>query len=640
MTVNRHLRVAKQRHIAQNSLRQPVSNLQIFSLSYSQTRIMSSNKMGPFQLEGVVGRGGMGTVYRARHKDTGEVVAIKSLSAAYSEDEHFRSRFESEIKALIQLDHPNIVRLISHGQEDGNLYFAMELVDGKSLFHLQKEHGPSDWRVVLDVAHDVAAGLRHAHDRGIIHRDLKPGNLLKSSTGEYKITDFGIAKAFGSDHNTNNNVLGTLDFMSPEQAKGQPVTVRSDLFSLGIVLYTMLAGRPPFSANSMEESLRNLTSVPAPSLNVIVPDLPVEIDELIANLIKKKPEERIPTAQVLLHRISKIEEMLKTHSQAATAHGQPKDSNSNSQKTISGSKTELNVKETDGLFEAQVPVTGSDGSKKTVVSSIVPVSPASQPTAAEITKVDSDRGGNSVSKSDYYNRVTEEERRRSLESVSEEPEGSRSGIVWLAIGLLSVLALAGFGIYTAFKPMTADQLYDTIVEKTERPHKVKEEIIEFLERFPDDERFTEIERLDEVASAITYFKTKSLAFASGGESRLTTMEQEFVKTINLAKEDSVSGYSRLRAFLTVHTAQSDDTESAKSCLAAARGYMTKLHIDADNAVAWHEESIKNAFERAEEASHGEKVRIFESIIELYRDARWAEDSVANARERLRILNEN
>ena len=180
--------------------------------------------MGPFQLEGVVGRGGMGTVYRARHKDTGEVVAIKALSAAYSEDEHFRSRFESEIKALIQLDHPNIVRLISHGQEDGNLYFAMELVDGKSLFHLQKERGPSDWRVVLDVARDVAAGLRHAHDRGIIHRDLKPGNLLKSSTGEYKITDFGIAKAFGSDHNTNNNVLGTLDFMSPEQAKGQPVT--------------------------------------------------------------------------------------------------------------------------------------------------------------------------------------------------------------------------------------------------------------------------------------------------------------------------------------------------------------------------------------------------------------------------------
>ena len=596
--------------------------------------------MGPFQLEGVVGRGGMGTVYRARHKDTGEVVAIKALSAAYSEDEHFRSRFESEIKALIQLDHPNIVRLISHGQEDGNLYFAMELVDGKSLFHLQKEHGPSDWRVVLDVAHDVAAGLRHAHDRGIIHRDLKPGNLLKSSTGEYKITDFGIAKAFGSDHNTNNNVLGTLDFMSPEQAKGQPVTVRSDLFSLGVVLYTMLSGRPPFSANSMEESLRNLTSVPAPSLTVVVPDLPVEIDELVANLIKKKPEERIPTAQVLLHRISKIEEILKTHSQAATAHGQLEAPSSNSQKTISGSKTDLNVKETDGLFEAHGPVTGADAKEKTVVSSITPIKPSSQPTAAEITKVDSNRDGDPVSKADYYNRVTDEERRRSIESVSEEPESSRSGIVWLAVGLLSVLVLAGFGIYTAFKPLTADQLYDTIVEKTQRPHKVKEEINEFLKRFPDDDRFAEIKRLDEVASAITYFNTKSLAFASGGESRLTTMEQEFVKTINLAKEDSVSGYSRLRAFLTVHTAQSDDTESAKLCLAAAKGYMTKLRIDADNAVAWHEESIKNAFERAEEASFGEKIRIFEAIIELYRDARWAEDSVAKATERLKILNEN
>ena len=207
--------------------------------------------------------------------------------------------------------------------------------------------------------------------------------------------------------------------------------MRSDLFSLGIVLYTMLSGRPPFSANSMEESLRNLTSVPAPSLTVVVPDLPVEIEELVANLIKKKPEERIPTAQVLLHRISKIEQILKTHSQAATAHGQPQDANSNSHKTVSGFKTNLNVKDTDGLFEAQTPMSGADAKEKTVVSSIVPVSPASQPTAAEITKVDSERGGDPVSKTDYYNRVTDEERRRSVEIASEESEGNRWGVCLL-----------------------------------------------------------------------------------------------------------------------------------------------------------------------------------------------------------------
>ena len=591
--------------------------------------------MGPFKLEGVVGRGGMGTVYRARHEETNEIVAIKALSATFSEDEHFRTRFESEIKALIQLDHPNIVRLISHGQEDGNLYFAMELVDGKSLFHLQKENGNSHWHEVLDVARDVASGLRHAHDRGIIHRDLKPGNLLKSNTGVYKITDFGIAKRFGNDHNTEGNVIGTLAFMSPEQAKGQPVTVRSDLFSLGVCLYTMLTGRPPFSANSMEESLRNLTNVPAPSLTIAVPDLPGEIDELVSSLIKKKPEERIPTAQVLLHRISKIEEILRASSEAATTYGLREELESKSHKTVSGYKTDLDVKDTQG-FEVGIPRTGAEGKDKTVVSKF---HPASQPTDRGKTKVDS-KGGKSNEKADYYNRVTEEERRQSIESAPDEPETNRAGIVGLSIALLAVLVACGFGIYNAFKPLTADQLYDTIVEKTERPHKVKEEINEFLERFPEDDRFAEIERLENVASAITYFNTKSMAFASGGESRLSTMEQEFVKTINLAKEDSVGGYTRLRAFITVHKANADDSERNQACLDAAEGYMTKLRLDADNAVAWHEDSIKNAFEKAEQASYGEKVKIFKAIIELYVDARWAEESVAKAKDRLKLLNEN
>lgn len=597
---------------------------------------MSSNKMGPFQLEGVVGRGGMGTVYRARHEETDEIVAIKALSATYSEDDHFRTRFESEIKALLQLDHPNIVRLISYGQEDGNLYFAMELVEGKSLFHLQKKHGNSHWQEVLDLARDVASGLRHAHDRGIIHRDLKPGNLLKSQTGEYKITDFGIAKRFGNNQNTEGNVIGTLAFMSPEQAKGEPVTVRSDLFSLGACLHTMLTGRPPFSGNSMEESLRNLTNVPAPSLTIAVPDLPVEIDELVSNLIKKKPEERIATAQVLLHRISKIEEILRASSQAATAHGLRVEAEPKSHKTVSSFKTNLNVKETDGLFVDENPRTGGEAHDKTVVSA---VRPGNLPTKQGKTKVNSS-GTKPDQKADYYNRVTEEERRRSLDSEPEEAETGRAGIVGLSIGLLAVLVACGFGIYNAFKPLSADQLYSTIVEKTERPHKVKEEIGEFLERFPEDDRVTEIQRLEKVAGAITYFNTKSMAFASGGDSRLSTMEQEFVKTINLAKDDSVGGYSRLRAFITVHESNADDSKASQACLAAAKGYMTKLHIDADNAVAWHEDSIKNAFERAEQASYGGKVKIFKAIIELYGDARWAEESVAKAKDRLKLLNEN
>ena len=230
-------------------------------------------KLGPYEFEGTLGRGGMGTVFRGKHMETGEIHAVKVLSPVYSADDHFRGRFESEINALLLLDHPNIVKLISYGQEDGNLYFSMELIEGNSLFQMQKKGHCFNWREVLQVAKDVCQGLRHAHDRGIIHRDLKPGNLLMTGFNSVKITDFGIAKSYGTSQNTGDNILGTMDFMSPEQAKGEQVTFRSDLYSLGAVLFTLLSGRPPFTANSIEESLRNLTRVPAPKISKSVPGL-------------------------------------------------------------------------------------------------------------------------------------------------------------------------------------------------------------------------------------------------------------------------------------------------------------------------------------------------------------------------------
>ena len=286
---------------------------------------MALDSIGPYQFKGILGRGGMGTVYRGSHNDTGELHAVKVLAPTYAHDPHFRGRFESEIKALIQLNHPNIVRLLSYGQEDGMLFFAMELVEGNSLFHMQKKGHSFDWREILNIARGVSLGLRHAHDRGIIHRDLKPGNLLMADSAEgepslVKITDFGIAKQFGASLNTGENVLGTMDFMSPEQAKGEPVTFKSDLYSLGTVMFTLLSGRPPFTANSVEESLRNLTRVPAPRISSMVPNVPEELDELIRRLMAKQPDKRIHTAQALLYQIDDVEAKLRDYSEAQTEH--------------------------------------------------------------------------------------------------------------------------------------------------------------------------------------------------------------------------------------------------------------------------------------------------------------------------------
>jgi serine/threonine-protein kinase len=126
--------------------------------------------------------GGMGTVFRAVDTHNGQTVAVKALAPTLSLDEHFRQRFESEIETMTKMDHPNIVRILGHGQDEGNLFFAMELVEGKSLFMLQKEGVLFDWRQVMRIALDVCAGLQHAHNRGIIHRDLKPGNLIRENT--------------------------------------------------------------------------------------------------------------------------------------------------------------------------------------------------------------------------------------------------------------------------------------------------------------------------------------------------------------------------------------------------------------------------------------------------------------------------
>ena len=185
---------------------------------------MDPQQLGPYRIIRRLGRGGMGAVYEGVHIETGEPAVVKTLSEALLEEPDFRARFELEIETLRKLNHPNIVRLLGFGEENGVLFYVMELVRGPSLDQELKAGRKFTWREVTQIGIQVCHALKHAHDRGIIHRDLKPANLLRAEDGTIKLSDFGIARLFGAPSHTGaGSVLGTIEYMAPEQAEAQPV---------------------------------------------------------------------------------------------------------------------------------------------------------------------------------------------------------------------------------------------------------------------------------------------------------------------------------------------------------------------------------------------------------------------------------
>jgi serine/threonine-protein kinase len=258
----------------------------------------------------------MGRVFLAQEELNGSQAAIKILAAELAQDTGFLQRFEREIQTLSQLDHPNIVRFYEAGYEDNQYFYAMEYVDGQNLEDALAAQGRLRWQEVLDAAIQVCQALRHVHDHGVIHRDLKPPNLLRTASGQIKLTDFGIAKVFASSHLTaTGGVVGTAEFLSPEQAAGKPVTKRSDLYSLGVVLYTLLTGKPPFEGDSFVELLHKHRYGQFDRPQRRVPEIPYELDEIVCQLLEKDPGKRPPDCLVLGRQLEALRRKLERKSQ-------------------------------------------------------------------------------------------------------------------------------------------------------------------------------------------------------------------------------------------------------------------------------------------------------------------------------------
>ena len=275
---------------------------------------------GRYRIVRKLGSGGMANVYLAEDEDLGRRVAIKILNDRYANDDLFIERFRREAKSAAALSHPNIVSVYDRGEAEGTYYIAMEVIEGRSLKELIMTRGPLPIPQALAYSHEILEALRFAHRHGIIHRDIKPHNIL---IGErLKVTDFGIARAGASQMTEAGSIMGTAQYLSPEQARGAPVTASSDLYSVGIVLYEMLTGKVPFTGDSaIEIAMKHLNEAPKPP-SKIRPEIPEELDQVVLRALSKNPEDRYQTAEEFsedLHRVEAGLPLAPETSEAATA---------------------------------------------------------------------------------------------------------------------------------------------------------------------------------------------------------------------------------------------------------------------------------------------------------------------------------
>src|SRR5215467_4600172 len=279
-------------------------------------------KLGPYEIQAPLGAGGMGEVYRATQSSLGRQVAIKVLASASASDPERLRRFEQEARSASALNHPNIISIYDVGRENGTSYIAMEFVDGRTLRELMNA-GPLGIKKSLQIAAQVADGLAKAHSAGIVHRDLKPENVMVSRDGFVKILDFGLAKLMPgyldslshSDsqtltvaaHGTHpGSVMGTAGYMSPEQARGDELDYRTDIFSFGSMLYEMVTGKPPFKAASSAQTLAAIIEDDPPPIGEANPKTPAPLRWVIERCMAKDPDDRYSSTRDLARDLKSI----------------------------------------------------------------------------------------------------------------------------------------------------------------------------------------------------------------------------------------------------------------------------------------------------------------------------------------------
>jgi len=251
---------------------------------------------GRYRVLNRLGSGGMADVYCAEDEQLGRKVAVKLLYRRFAEDDEFVERFRREASSAAGLQHPNIVGVFDRGEWDGTYYIAMEYLKGHTLKQLVREHGAMPPDLAVDITIQVLRAAKFAHKRGVVHRDIKPHNVILDEEGRAKVTDFGIARAGASDMTETGSIMGTAQYLSPEQAQGQPVSPRSDLYSIGVMLYELLTGKVPFDAESpVTIALKHVSEPPVPP-SQLNPAISPALEAVVLRALEKDPAMRYADA--------------------------------------------------------------------------------------------------------------------------------------------------------------------------------------------------------------------------------------------------------------------------------------------------------------------------------------------------------
>lgn len=620
---------------------------------------MQLQRLGPFRLERLLGRGGMGAVYVGIDDQSGQQAAIKLLSGHLADDETFRERFKQEIETLKRLLHPHIVQLFGYGEEEGHLYYVMELVEGRSLQDELSSGRRFHWREVARIGIAIAQALKHAHDRGIIHRDLKPANLLIDGQEHIKLTDFGIAKLYGGANVTaEGGVLGTADYMSPEQSLGEQVTTRCDLYALGSVLYALLTGKPPFLGKSLAEVVSALQKEKPIPLRRLAPDTPEEFERIVAQLLEKDPNQRIPTAVAVGNRLKAMERALSLETRIGTPLG-----DESSTKTPPATPHSEVTQVADFSGQRTAPLPGNEdeeyrlaGDAPTQVTKPLGVGAPSDRTALSTqagkkTGAGSDAGTHSDSaiaasgqpppKVTRFVTVSEDELRGRRE-VDDSP--LRQWSIAAALAVLGTIVI-GSAVYLATRRPSADRLFSAIQTVAERESDgelaaVESEMKAFLEAYPQDPRRTEVAELQERLAAYRLERSASLRILrKSPTSRTSPLEMVYQEATRLASTDPSAALAHYQAILNVFGAPDSAalTEQEQQWLKLSQQQITKLTQEVRQQTAEQQATLRQRLDHARQLAASDlptATAIWQGILTLYHDKSWAQELTAEARAAL------